>query len=248
MSFFEENMREFLFSFVKKEKVAKNVYSFYFDKGSAPFSFVPGQYTRVILDLESPDERGNYRFFTISSAPSEEYIAITTRIFENSSAFKKRLMALKKGDKALFEEPSGNFVLPGNFSGKGFVFLAGGVGVTPFRSMIIELVRGKSDQAITLFASFSDTSDLIFHREFLEAEKILENFSYISTITNSKEKDWKGERGRIDKEKMLKYIKNPKDFLFYIAGPSGFVSAMYKILQSLGIPDENKKLDEFPGY
>src|SRR3989344_6068804 len=145
----------FILKFIKKEKVAKNIYSFYFDKRDYKLDFLPGEYIRMTLGIPRPDSRGSSRYFTIASSPlNKKYLIVTTKIIR--STFKKRLLDLKTGELVKFFGPMGNFTL-GKIDKRPKVFLSGGMGITTFYSMLLYYAQAKSSHDITLMALFSDT-------------------------------------------------------------------------------------------
>lgn len=255
-------VKRFSLQLREKKQVAADAYSFFFSRIPAgentPLEFEPGQYLRMILSIEQPDERGSSHFFTIASSPSEkDYIMITTRIIKLTalqaslikSTFKMRLSEVQIGDEVSFQGPFGMFVL--NEDGvRPRVFLAGGIGITPFRCMSIYAKDMKLVIPITLLASFSHTSDIVFLDEFETVKSILPNFTFVVTITKQQELSdlWQGETGRIDALKVEKYVSAMKDSIFFAAGSPGFVSAMSDMLLQLGVEKYNIMTEEFTGY
>ena len=212
--------------FLKKEKVANNTYTFYFDSSKQNLTFLPGQYMRVILDIENPDNRGNSRFFTISSSPlDKKYITITTRIIQSS--FKKRLADLRAGEKVKFFGPMGKFYFDENTKNNR-VFLAGGIGLTPFHSMIKYAHSKKLSIQMTLIVSFSKANDMVFYDELSGIAKINSMIKVVYTITHPTE-EWKGERGRISASMIGKYVPNFLEPRYLIVGPPAIVSALEEV-------------------
>lgn len=248
MVYFDYSMATFSLTFLKKEKVSADAYSFFFDRKETQFSFLPGQYIRMTLDIKNPDERGNPRFFTIASSPTEEdYVMITTRVIK--SAFKKTLLDLVPGTKVKLDGPFGNFVL--NEEDKNpRIFLAGGIGITPFRSMVVYAHDKKLAIPMTLFASSSRTDDTVYFDELKKVEEELLDFRYIVTVTKPEESKikWNGETGRIDEEKLRKYTDNVSEPVYYISGPNAFVTAMHELVKGLGVDPQKIKTEVFPGY
>lgn len=239
-----ESKKEYYLTFIKKEKVSKDAYSFYFTRA---FDFLPGQYIRMTLDIENPDERGMPRSFTISSSPLEDYITITTRIIQSS--FKKKLESLIPGTKVKFFGPMGSFLF--NKEDKTpRVFLAGGIGITPFHSMITYANAKKLAIPVTLFVSFSAVDEVIFKEELEEISKNNPNIKIIYTITylEDPKDNWKGETGRISESLIKKYIPNVSTPIYYIAGPPKMVEAMVRIVKNMGVSDEKIKTENFIGY
>ncbi|PIT88905.1 MAG: hypothetical protein COU27_03445 [Candidatus Levybacteria bacterium CG10_big_fil_rev_8_21_14_0_10_36_7] len=230
----------FTSKFIKKEKKGKNTYSFHFKKPNK-FEFVAGQYLKMKLDINNSDSRGNSRYFTVSSSPTEKDLVITTRIIKSS--FKKKLMTLKTGDEAIISGPWGDIVFPKKR--RPIIFLTGGIGITPFRSLCIFARDKNLDFKITLLVSFSTAEDSIFDKEFKKIES--DNFKYIKTITHP-DKNWKGEKGRIDAQKIRKYVKNVDKSIFYVTGPLGLVEGILKLLKDNGIKKGHIISEDFPGY
>jgi len=273
--------KEFHLSFFKKEKVAEETYSFYFGSAKQSFSFLPGQYVRMTLDIKSPDNRGNSRSFTIASSPLQKgHIMITTKVVENRtlpfrhsgkpkahpeslttirdagqasmtafgicSSFKKKLLGLKMGNMVKFFGPMGGFIL--NEEEKNpRVFLAGGIGITPFHSMITYANVKKLSIPITLVVSFSSVEDLVFYEELSNIAK--EN-SYIKTIYTITHPDvrWKGEAGRISEELIKKYVQGIFKPQYFIVGPPAFVAAIEETIRKMGVSNERIFIENFTGY
>ncbi len=202
------------------------------------------------------DPKGPIRHFTISSSPTENLIMLSTRI--RDSPYKKRLSALEVGAKVMVRGPQGHFVLHDDYS-KPAVFLSGGIGVTPFRSMIKYATDKQLPLKITMFDSNRNSSNILFKQEFDNWANINQNLQIIYTVSENNQNensvsstnDWKGEYGRIDKAMILKYADTNtiNNSIFYICGPPGMLKAMQSLLQEdLGIPKERIKVEEFTGY
>lgn len=235
--------RKFSLQFLKKTQESKDAYSFYFEKKDLDFS--AGQYMKVALDIKNPDDRGNSRFFTIASSPGEEQLCITTRIIQSS--FKIAFNELSSGQKISFNGPFGNFVLTDE--PKPLVFLAGGIGITPFHSMIKYVADNKLDRQISLFVSWTNEEEMVYHEELKNISAQNKNILYVPTITHPEENpNWDGETGRIDNEKIKKYVSNFSNCTFYLSGPQTMVEAMEKMVGEMGISGEQIKTDKFPGY
>lgn len=247
--------REFCLSFIKKEKIAKDTYSFYFERGThSNWDFLPGQYIRMTLAIKNPDNRGNSRFFTIASSPLEkDYIMITTKIIQSQvpdgtwqSSFKKRLVELTTGEKVKFFGPMGGFVLKEGEK-EARVFLAGGIGITPFHSMITYANSKNLSGPITLIVSFSTHEDLVFCEELSDIAKKNPYVKIIYTITHP-EDGWKGETGRISEALIKKYLPNFIEHLYYIVGPPAMVVAIEEVVKNMGIEGNKIFIENFTGY
>lgn len=233
----------FVLKFIRKEQRAKDTFSFYFDRSHTKFDFRPGQYLRLTLPHKS-DDRGTSRFFTISSSPLEKEIMITAKILQSS--FKERLFSLKKKDEVHIFGPMGRFTLDEE-SKKEHVFIAGGIGVTPFHSMISYAAATNHQNPITLFAMFSNYEDVLFHDVFQSISKLHPSIKVIYSVTKSHPL-WKGEQGRVSKTLVQKYIQHHSQVLYSVVGSPAMVAETRQLLASLGIPEESIRSEGFTGY
>lgn len=238
--------------FIEKKQESEDSFSFYFDRKAYfdrknhPFDFLPGQYIKMFLDVENPDDRGNSRFFSIASSPTEkDYIFITTRIIQ--STFKMALVGLQVGTPVKFIGPFGNFVLREE-ERKPKVFVAGGIGATPFRSMIKYSQDKNLQDVLYLFNSFKGVKDIPYYAEMSVIRETYPVFNYIPTVTENKTPDWAGETGRINSEMIKRYVKDVNIPIFYIAGPEVMVEALSKVIADMGVASENIRSESFPGY
>ncbi len=242
-----DNETPFKLPFLKKEKLTKDTYSFYFERTEDVPDFVPGQYFEIRLSIKNPDDRGDTRVFTCCSSPTEKkYLMITTRVIKSS--FKTSLDKLKKGDLVKFNGPWDDL----NFDEKDDlpqIFMAGGIGVTPFYSIIKYSLDKKLKLPMTLFVSWVSLEEMIFDKFFRGAEKKLPNFKYVPTITHFENiKNWDGEKGRISERMVKKYIKKVRVARYRIAGPPGLVKAMRELAYQMNVGKENIITEEFEGY
>ncbi|MBI4097773.1 MAG: FAD-dependent oxidoreductase [Candidatus Levybacteria bacterium] len=232
--------------FLKKEKKAKDTYSFYFVRAQNNFDFKPGQYLRINLDIGNPDERGSSRYFTISSSPTDqEFLTITTRIIRSS--FKLKLNSLKSGDMVRAFGPLGYFNLDIK-SRRPKIFLAGGMGVTPYHSIIRYLDKKKISVEVTLIASFSIKKEAVFYDELKKIESQNPAVRVIYTLTKDNNLYPKFVNGRIDEKMIKKYVQDYKRGDFFIVGPQTFETAMLELVKGIGISEENIFTENFPGY
>ena len=264
---------EYDLSLLEKQKFeATDVMSFRFSKqqqgkqaddGQSSFlDYTAGQYAFFDIGGVYNDTRGPIRHFTISSSPTEDFIMITTRI--RDTPYKKRLASLEKDVKVKVRGPQGKFVLHEDYS-KPAVFLSGGIGVTPFRSMIKYATDKQLPIKIVMFDSNRNQENTIFKKEFDEYANINRNLKIVYTITEEDEErqriqnissssvnqQWTGERGRIDKDMLTRHLTDDeiKNSIFYTCGPPGMIKAMQKLLQEdLQIPKDSIKVEEFTGY
>jgi glycine betaine catabolism B len=251
---------------LEKDKVeGTDVTSFKFSKQNdnqvedkKQLDYTAGQFAFFDIGGVYNDPKGPIRHFTISSSPTENFIMFSTRIRE--SPYKKRLSTLEKGAKVKVRGPEGQFVLHQDYS-KPAVFLSGGIGVTPFRTMIKYATDKQLPLKIIMFDSNRNRSNILFKKDFDDCENINKNLKIIYTISeedrheqspsSTSNGDWKGEYGRIDKAMILKYIDTNQlnNSIFYICGPPSMLKAMQSLLQdNLEISKERIKVEEFTGY
>ena len=252
---------------MEKDKVeGTDVMSFKFSKhnndqtDNKTLGYTAGQFAFFDIGQVYNDPKGPIRHFTISSSPTENFIMFTTRI--RDSPYKKRLATLENGAKVKLRGPEGQFVLHKDYS-KSAVFLSGGIGVTPFRSMIKYATDMQLPAKIIMFDSNRDRNNILFKKEFDEWANMNKNLKIIYTISEKEEEQhngqsplstanhWKGEYGRIDKAMILKYvdINILNNSIFYICGPPSMLKAMQTLLQEdLKILRERIEVEEFTGY
>src|SRR5436309_11425426 len=227
----------------------------------SPLDYTAGQFAFFDIGGVYNDPKGPIRHFTISSSPTENFIMFSTRI--RDSPYKKRLSTLEEGTKVKVRGPEGQFVLHQDYS-KPAVFLSGGIGVTPFRTMIKYATDKQLPLKIIMFDSNRDRDNILFKKEFDDWSNINKNLKIIYTIseenqhgsqspssTAQSDTDWKGEYGRIDKAMILKYVDTNtlNNSIFYICGPPSMLKAMQALLEEeLEIPKEQIRVEEFTGY
>lgn len=231
----------------EKKKIANDTYDFIFEN-DRKFSFRPGEYMEWTLPHRSPDTRGNRRYFTIASSPSESDVRLGIKFYPEPSSFKNHLLAMPIGEEVMGAGRSGDFVLPKE-SKEGLVFIAGGIGVTPFRSMIKYLIDNNEKRNITMLYSNRTIADIAYREIFDEAWNKL-GIKTIYAVTDPKEisADPFIINGFISADLIKKEIPNYQNQVFYISGPHGMVNAFEKTLQDMGVKNKNIKIDFFPGF
>lgn len=234
-----------VFILKEKKEIAQTIWQFIF-KPIQPLNFTAGQFLEWRLPHKHADNRGTRRFFTISSSPSEKNIYLTVKIPDKPSSFKSALKNLPIGHKIQAGNLEGDFTLGNNLDNT-LVFLAGGIGITPFRSIIKYLLDNNQNVPIILFYAASSEKEFAYKDLFTEAEKKL-NIKIIYTITKIAPKDWKGETGHINGMMLKRYVKHEKQAIYYISGPEPMVMSYEKILSQMGIKKSHLKTDYFPGY
>ena len=222
---------------------AENVTSFRFEP-EAPVSYQAGQYLRYALAHPQPDSRGTARYFTIASAPSEPYIMLATRLSSPGSTFKQALARLEPGARVTASGPLGRFVYT-QYDAPA-VFIAGGIGITPFRSMLVELAAQQRTAEVTLLYA-NRTPDIAFRSLFDELEQAQPKLK-VGYIVSHPTADWSGPVGHIEAEFISQQVPHVTRSLCYAAGPQPMVEAMGQALAHLGVPREQIKQEIFPGY
>jgi len=228
-------------------EISESTMAFYFEKPK-DFEFIAGQHI-VMTHINPPetDAEGDRRVFCMASAPYEEDLIFAMRMRE--SAFKRALKTMPAGSEVEIDGPHGSFVLHDDTL-RPAVFLAGGIGITPFRSMLLESTNNNSLHKFLLFYSNFRPDDAAFLRELSDLGKKNLNYTFIPTMTEMERssKAWEGETRYIDKAMLEKYIDTQASPVYYIAGPPGFVLAMKGLLQEAGIEPDDIKTDQFSGY
>lgn len=228
-------------TFDHKEKLSAHIHTFWF-MPEKKARFTAGQFTELTLQHEA-DERGTRRWFTVSSAPEQPLLGITTRIDpKRPSSFKQQLFALQPGTEVALAEPMGDFVLP-KTEDMPIVFVAGGIGITPMHSMIQWLTDTSQRRNITLYHAAKLQEDLVFHDLFESA-----SITY-RPILESPPLEWTGgDTGRLSTEYIAALPHVMTDALVYLSGPEPMVESFYKGLKQKGVPEHRLVTDYFPGY
>jgi len=216
------------------------------------FDYVAGQFAFFDIGNVYDDPKGPIRHFTLASSPTEEFILISTRI--RDSPYKKKLDTLQIGTTVKMRGPQGKFTLHKDHS-KPAIFLSGGIGVTPFRSMIIYATDKNLPIKIIMLDSNRSRQNILFKNDFDKCADTNKNLKIVYAITDEQNKNgddgWKVEKGRIDIAMLKRYL-NSDDIekgIFYMCGPPAMVKAMQDILEvDLQIPAERIKIEEFTGY
>jgi ferredoxin-NADP reductase/nitrite reductase/ring-hydroxylating ferredoxin subunit len=247
----QDQKPEYDLTLLEKEKVeGTDVMSFKFSKTS--LKYTAGQHAYFEIGGVYNDPKGPIRHFTIASSPTEDFILMSTRI--RDTPYKKRLSLLENGMKVKVRGPEGKFVLHEDYS-KSAIFLSGGIGVTPFRSMIKYATDKQLPIRIIMFDSNRNQENILFKKEFDECASINKNLQIIYTITEEEQNqsganNWKGEKGRIDKAMLTRYSgdSEQKNSVFYICGPPAMIKAMQDLLQDIQISKYQIRVEEFTGY
>lgn len=237
-----------LLTLKEKVQIAPSIYEFIFAKNTA-FKFIPGQYLEWTLPEKSADGRGNRRYFTIASSPTEQEVRLGVKIAtERSSKFKQTLVTMKNGDSIVAGQLAGDFVLPEDVNKK-LVFIAGGIGVTPFRSMLQYLLTNREKRDIVLFYACSNAEEFVYKDVFAKAQSELGiTVVYVISHEDDVPQGWTGEVGHITEAMIKKYVQDVGERTFYLSGPNAMVDAYKGLLKSMGVRRNNIIKDFFSGF
>ena len=224
-----------------KENIANDTMAFHFEKPDG-FEYKAGQFGEFYeINPKETDDEGTNRPFSIASAPFEQDLIIASRM--RDTAFKRNLKNMSVGDEIKLDGPYGSFTLHKDTT-RPAVFLTGGIGITPARSIIKEWNKEKLEHQVFLFYSNHTPTDAAFLEEFGQIEKENPNFKLIAIMTQ--DPTWEGEKERITKEMLEKYVQNLELSIFYLSGPGNMVSGLNETLINSGINEDNIRFEEFP--
>lgn len=230
----------------ERREIAKGTLLVVFDLLGKEVRFQPGQYFFVTLpDIGYQDEKGLRRHITAVTSPNETgVLGLATRLRE--SAFKQTLQELPLGAEVDVEPPKGEFALPED-TARPLVFVAGGIGITVFRSMLRYIREESLPYKITLIYSNRNQAEAAFLDELREHERELPEFRLILTMTQ--DPAWSGESRRIDPGFFKDYLgENLNDYRFMVAGPPGMVEGMKEALREAGVSEQNVIPENYTGY
>lgn len=231
----------------ERKEVAEGTMAFYFERPGG-FQFKAGQFG--ILTLINPPEtdgEGNTRTFSIASAPAESELMVATRM--RDTAFKRVLNTMPLGTEVQVAGPSGSLTLHQD-AALPAVFLAGGIGITPFRSIIVQAQRDNRGRRLFLFYSNRRPEDAAFLEELQALAHQNPQFTLVGTMTamDKSRRMWSGERGFLNEEMLGKFIGGLAARIYYIAGPPRMVAAMQALLIGAKVSKDSIRAEEFAGY
>jgi len=237
----------FMATLQSRQEVAEGTVAFHFDKPS-DWTFTAGQFVDITLvHPTETDAEGNKRGFSIASAPCEETLMITTRM--RDTAFKRVLKTLPLGAAVKIEGPFGDLRLPDNTT-RPAVVLSGGIGITPFRSILVQAAHEKSLQRVIFFYANRRPEDAPFLADMCAVERDDARVTFVPTMTKmaTSRLPWDGERGAIDQAMLAKYLTGIASAIYYLTGPPGLVKGLRTVLTTAGIDDDDIRTEEFTGY
>jgi ferredoxin-NADP reductase len=229
----------------EKREVARGTLLVVFDLQGEQVDFRPGQYFWVeLLDSPYEDEKGLRRHISVVTSPTERgVLGLCTRL--RDTAFKKTLAELEVGDEVEVEPPKGDFVLPEDTS-RPYVFVAGGIGITVFRSMLRYIADTGEPYGVTLVYSNRDRESTPFLDELQELERTLPGFQLVLTMTD--DDGWDGETRRVGAEMLRDHLGDLAARTYLVAGPPPMVESVVEALAEAGVPEEQVLPSRFSGY
>jgi ferredoxin-NADP reductase len=223
------------FRFIRSQPVRADVISFIFEP-QQPVSWKAGQYFHYLLPHQHEDDRGHERWFTCSAAPFEGHVMISTRINdEHGSSFKRALRALKPGDDIEADGPEGEFIIE-DFE-RNYVFVAGGIGITPFRSILTQ--ANHDGQQLHVDLLYANRNNEIPFQDELD--------QYAAANPNLKV-EYIVQPNGIDIDMLKQRVGSLDNPVVYVSGPKPMVEAFAAQLREIGLPEQSIKTDDFPGY
>jgi ferredoxin-NADP reductase len=226
--------------FDHSEEEGPGIRTFWF-RPERSLDYTAGQYTELLLPHTNQDSRGMKRWFTLSSSPGREFVSITTRQMSHGSTFKKALFELQPGAELSMTEPMGDFVLPLDPTIP-LIFVAGGIGITPFHSMLSWLANHNDLRTIAFVYAVHNEGEIILQRAFEQAN------IHPTIIVSDPSDAWGGERGHLNAEMVLALAKPADNALIYMSGPEEMVEALKKDMLRCGVDQRQLITDLFLGY
>ena len=226
--------------------MAPDIVDFVF-KPSQKLAFVPGQYMEFTLAHPHTDSRGNRRYFTLASSPTENDLHLGVKFYEQGSSFKRAMSKMDGRTQIVAAQIAGDFTLPPDPTQK-LVFIAGGIGITPFRSMLKYLLDTRQKRDIVLFY-VNKTSTEFVYADVLNATQAKLGIKTFYTLTDMHAipQNWPGFVGRISEQMLLQTIPDYQERTYYLSGPPHMVKASEQVLKNMKVRSEQIKKDFFPG-
>jgi len=240
-------MIEYQSTLLGRTEVAEGTMAFQFEKPK-DFVFKAGQYIDLTLSGSQPGpSNGLTHTFSIASSPFEKELVVTTRM--RTTAFKQAISILPIGSGVRIEGPMGSFSLHNN-TARPAVFLAGGIGIAPFLSMLFYAREEKLRHPIVLFYANRYLEDAAFIDELWKLERANPKFRFVPILTRTDKnyRGWKGETGHISSEMLLTHVGILRNPIYYIAGPPTMVAAARRTLIEGGVDEDDIRTEEFAGY
>ena len=227
------------------EKAAAGCYDFVFQP-DRQLAFQAGQYLDWTLHVPNPDDRGNRRPFTIASAPTEHEVRLGVKFYDGPSAFKRSLAAMRPGDIIYGSQLAGTFTLPADPERK-LAFIAGGIGVTPFRSMIQDLLDRGERRSIVMVYGNNKLAEIAYADIFQRAKAEL-GLRIVYAVAEPEADGYAVHDGVVDEAVIQRHIPDYMERIFYLSGPRVMVVRFQNSLKELGVRRSRIRVDYFPGF
>ncbi|MFY9555152.1 MAG: FAD-dependent oxidoreductase [Blastocatellia bacterium] len=231
----------------ERKEIAHGTVAFYFTRPE-DFQFQAGQFLRfTLINPPETDAEGDSRTFSIASAPREDALMIATRV--RDTAFKRVIQSMPLDSEISVKGPFGRMTLHED-AARPAVFLTGGIGITPFRSIVVDAALAGLPQRLYLFYSNRRPEDAAFLDELSGLQAINPNYRFVSTMTSAagSQPAWDGETGYITGAMLERFIDDLKTPVYYVAGPERLVTAMRRTLGEAGVNDAEIRAEQFSGY
>jgi ferredoxin-NADP reductase/Na+-translocating ferredoxin:NAD+ oxidoreductase RnfD subunit len=226
-----------------KIEIGTNLHEYVFETMHS-INFVPGQYMEMTLPHRGTDRRGNRRTFSMSSAPQSNEIRFATKSFEKSSSFKTDLAKLKLNDVVTIGQLNGTFILPATT--EKLVWVAGGIGITPFISMARDMIVHETRRDVVLFYLFATVGEYAYQDVWKQAKQY--GLRIVPILTGPANQNWKGLVGKLTSEVIQHEVPDFKQRHFYLSGPHGLVQLFNQTLRGLSLKKSAIHSDFFSGY
>ncbi|MDG4881895.1 RnfABCDGE type electron transport complex subunit D [Mesorhizobium sp. WSM4884] len=233
----------FVLTLERIEQTTIDSYDYIF-RSQRKLAFQAGQYLEWTLGLDKSDSRGNRRYFTVASSPTEQSVRLGVKFYPQSSAFKRRLGTMRPGSTIHASQLAGDFTLPSDPKVK-IAFLAGGIGITPFRSMLQFLIDRKEARPIVVLYGTESQEDIAYREVLGSARRELGIKTFHAVAKGAVRGQYPGYiDARLVRLTMPDYLERT----FYISGPQAMVKALRQKLLAMGVRRSKIKVDYFPGF
>ena len=229
---------------VDRQRIARDTMAFRFDTNGASFEFQAGQHADFIPTRPFPGADGGSSVTLSIANPPQRKSPVMLAMRTCQSSFRNVLELAALGDTFIASRARGSFTLHHDVI-RPAVFLAGGMGIAPIRSILHWATRERLPHRLYLFYSNRQVADAAFIREFETMTAQNPNFTFIPTVTRHANANWLYEKGRINRQMLKRYLVWPKGPIYYLAGPSGMVAAISELLISLGVSDDDLNTEHF---
>jgi ferredoxin-NADP reductase len=243
----EKIVADYQMTLVDRQRIARGTMTFWFDTNGGDYDFRAGQHADfAFLHPPAGDENDNLRTFSLANSPNDKGLVMIAMRMRDTS-FKAALMSAALGTKFRVSRPRGSFTLHKDFA-RPAVFLTGGIGITPVRSILDWAAQERMPHKLYLFYSNREAVDAAFLEELEALSMRNPRFTLIPTITRQTYSAWRYEVGHINRQLLARYLTGLNRPVFYVAGPSGMVTSMTDLLRSTDVSDDDIRTEEFGDY